>query len=344
VRDTQRDGQGTGLPFAGTGRTLVMGVVNVTPDSFSDGGEWFEPRAAIEHGLELLAEGADVLDVGGESTRPGAGRVPVEDELARVLPVISALAARGAVVSVDTTRALVAERAVAAGAQIINDVSGGLADPQMAAVAARTGAVFVAMHWRGHADVMDDLETYDDVVAEVRDELAARVEALRAAGVRDDRIVLDPGLGFSKAGSTNWPLLTHLGTLRELGFPVLVGASRKRFLGHLLAADDGTPAPPLERDAATAAITALAAAEGAWCVRVHAVRASADAVRVAAAWTRAGRTGEDASGGAVATTPSRDISPGAPGTVGARGAAGPAHAGQSTDDHGTNDSDDRSTT
>ncbi|GAA3231026.1 dihydropteroate synthase [Oerskovia jenensis] len=347
MRYTQHGGSPAGLPFAGIGRTLVMGVVNVTPDSFSDGGEWFEPRAAIEHGLALLAEGADVLDVGGESTRPGAGRVPVEDELARVLPVISALAARGAVVSVDTTRATVAEQAVGAGAQIINDVSGGLADPEMAAVAARTGAVFVAMHWRGHADVMDDLEVYDDVVTDVRDELAARVEALRAAGVRDDRIVLDPGLGFSKAGSTNWPLLTHLGALRELGFPVLVGASRKRFLGHLLAGPDGTPAPPLERDAATAAITALAAAEGAWCVRVHAVRASADAVRVAAAWTRAGRTGEDASGRVLATPPPAEPSAGARDTVHGSRSADTGRVGQarqSTDDHGTNDSDDRSTT
>ena len=322
-------------------RTLVMGVVNVTPDSFSDGGEWFEPRAAIEHGLELLAEGADVLDVGGESTRPGAGRVPVEDELARVLPVISALSAQGAVVSVDTTRALVAEQAVAAGARIINDVSGGLADPDMAGVVARTGAVFVVMHWRGHADVMDDLEQYDDVVTDVRDELAARVEALRSAGVRDEQIVLDPGLGFSKAGSTNWPLLTHLDVLRELGFPVLVGASRKRFLGHLLAGPDGEPVPPLARDGATAAITALAAAAGAWCVRVHAVRSSADAVRVAAAWTRAGATGEDASGGTVAEAVTS-------GTPAGRTTAGPAdlpdRAAQRAKDSGTNDSDDRSTT
>lgn len=318
-----------------------MGVVNVTPDSFSDGGEWFEPRAAIEHGLELLAEGADILDVGGESTRPGAGRVPVEEELARVLPVISALAERGAVVSVDTTRATVAEQAVAAGARIINDVSGGLADPDMAAVAARTGAVFVVMHWRGHADVMDALEVYDDVVVEVRDELAERVEALRAAGVRDEQIVLDPGLGFSKAGSTNWPLLTHLDVLHELGFPVLVGASRKRFLGHLLAAPDGTPAPPLARDGATAAITALAAAEGAWCVRVHAVRASADAVRVASAWTRAGVTGEDAVGGTNAAAQSSRTSAEGREPVRAPRPTGPV---PDADDHGTTDSDDRSTT
>ena len=282
--------------LADVGRTLVMGVVNVTPDSFSDGGEWYEPDAAIAHGRELLGEGADILDVGGESTRPGAGRVPVEAELARVLPVISALAAEGAVVSVDTTRAVVAERAVAAGARIVNDVSGGLADPAMADVVARTGVAYVCMHWRGHSDVMDDLEDYDDVVTDVRDELAARVGTLRAAGVRRDQVVLDPGLGFSKAGSSNWPLLARLGELEELGLPVLVGASRKRFLGHLLARSDGQPVPPLLRDDATAAITTLAAAAGAWCVRVHTVRASADAVRVAAAWSRAGAGSPDGTG------------------------------------------------
>lgn len=275
------------------GRTLVMGVVNVTPDSFSDGGEWFEPRAAVQHGHELLADGADILDVGGESTRPGATRVSVEDELARVLPVIRALAAEGAVVSVDTTRAVVAEQAVAAGALIVNDVSGGLADPGMAEVVARTGVVYVVMHWRGHADVMDDLEEYDDVVLDVRRELAERVEALLAAGVRREQLVVDPGLGFSKAGSANWPLLAGLDELAALGLPVLVGASRKRFLGHLLAGADGEPAPPLARDSATAAVSTLAAAAGAWCVRVHEVRGTADAVRVAQAWVGAGRSQDD---------------------------------------------------
>ena len=273
--------------LADVGRTLVMGVVNVTPDSFSDGGEWFEPDAAVAHGRELLGEGADILDVGGESTRPGAVRVPVEAELARVLPVIAALAADGAIVSVDTTRAVVAERAVQAGARIVNDVSGGLADPAMAEVVARTGVAYVCMHWRGHADVMDELESYDDVVTDVRDELAVRVANLLDAGVRREQVVLDPGLGFSKAGSSNWPLLARLAELEELGLPVLVGASRKRFLGHLLAHSDGQPVPPLRRDDATAAVTTLAAAAGAWCVRVHAVRSSADAVRVAAAWDAA---------------------------------------------------------
>jgi dihydropteroate synthase len=217
-----------------------------------------------------------------------------------VLPVISRLAEAGAVVSVDTTRAAVAERAVAAGARVVNDVSGGLADPDMAGVVAETGVAYVAMHWRGHADVMDDLEVYDDVVADVRDELAARMAALHDAGVRPEQVVLDPGLGFSKAGALNWPLLANLEALHGLGRPVLVGASRKRFLGHLLAgtrgAAPGEPAPPLERDDATAAVSALAAAAGAWCVRVHAARPSVDAVRVAAAWSAARDAGAPRAG------------------------------------------------
>jgi len=265
-----------------------MGVVNVTPDSFSDGGLWFEPEDAVEHGLRLLAEGADILDVGGESTRPGARRVPVAEEMARVLPVVERFVAEGAVVSVDTTRAVVAEAAVARGAHIVNDVSGGLADPAMHATVARLGVVYVAMHWRGPSDVMDSLAEYDDVVADVRRELAERVEQLRAAGVREEQIVLDPGLGFAKPGADNWPLLARLGELVADGFPVLVGASRKRFLGHLLAGPDGAPAPPLARDGATHAVTALAALAGAWCVRVHDVAGSADAVRVAAAWRAGG--------------------------------------------------------
>lgn len=268
-------------------RTLVMGVVNVTPDSFSDGGRWVEPADAVRHGLDLLADGADLLDIGGESTRPNAARVPVDTELARVLPVIEGLVARGAVVSIDTTRAFVAREAIARGALIINDVSGGLADPDMHRTAAETGAVYVAMHWRGPADVMDSFDVYDDVVADVRRELADRLAALRAAGVRAEQIVLDPGLGFAKSGLSNWPLLAHLDALISLGRPVLVGASRKRFLGQLLADPDGRPTDPLERDHATAAVSALAAAAGAWCVRVHEVRGSADAVRVAAAWNAA---------------------------------------------------------
>jgi len=281
-----------GLPdeLRRAGRTLVMGVVNVTPDSFSDGGRWYTPAAAVAHGITLLEQGADLLDIGGESTRPGARRVPVDEERARVLPVVAELVRRGAVVSVDTTRAQVARAAVEAGALVVNDVSGGLADDAMYDVVAETGVAYVAMHWRGHADVMDELDAYDDVVTDVRRELAARVAALRAAGVRDEQVVLDPGLGFAKPGATNWPLLARLPELVADGFPVLVGASRKRFLGHLLAGPDGTPAPPLRRDHATAAISALAAAAGAWCVRVHEVAASADAVRVAAAWQGGSRT------------------------------------------------------
>ncbi len=275
-------------------RTLVMGVVNVTPDSFSDGGEWFSAEAAVSHARELMADGADLVDVGGESTRPGAARVPVAEELRRVVPVIRELVGQGIPVSVDTTRAEVAEAAVESGAVIVNDVSGGLADPAMYQVVARTGVVYVAMHWRGHADVMDHLADYDDVVTDVRSELRARIEALRAAGVADHQIVLDPGLGFAKPGSANWPLLARLDELLAEGFPVLVGASRKRFLGHLLAGPDQVPVPPRERDAATAAISALAAAAGAWCVRVHETRGTADAVRVASAWQGARTVGEDA--------------------------------------------------
>lgn len=265
-------------------RTLVMGVVNVTPDSFSDGGNWFKPKAAVAHGLELLAQGADILDVGGESTRPGAPRVDEAEELRRVIPVISELVKSGAVVSIDTTRASVALAAVGAGAHIINDVSGGLADKEMAKVAAQTGKVFIAMHWRGHATQMDFLEDYDDVLADVSRELLNRVEHLIAAGVASSQIVLDPGLGFSKVGANNWPLLKHTEDLVKLGFPLLVGASRKRFLGHLMAGPSGSPAPPEDRDQATAAITALAAGAGAWCARVHDVRPSVAAVKVAQAW------------------------------------------------------------
>jgi dihydropteroate synthase len=261
-----------------------MGVVNVTPDSFSDGGRWLDPDAAVAHGQDLLAAGADLLDVGGESTRPRAERVPEAEELRRVLPVIRRLAGHGARVSVDTMRARVAEQALAAGAVLINDVSGGLADPDMPALAAAAAVPFVAMHWRGPSAVMDTLAHYGpDVVAEVSQELLARVEALVAVGVARERIVLDPGLGFAKTAEHNWAVLAGLDRLVALGHPVLVGASRKRFLGSLLADPRGQPAPVDQRDAASAAVCALAAAAGAWCVRVHDVAASADAVRVAAA-------------------------------------------------------------
>jgi dihydropteroate synthase len=264
-----------------------MGVVNVTPDSFSDGGQWYGADAAIAHGLELIAQGADIVDVGGESTRPGAQRISEAEELRRVGPVITGLVGSGAPVSIDTMRAPVAEFALEAGAHLVNDVSGGLADPDMPRLVAAAGVSYVVMHWRGHSRDMYRRAVYADVVAEVRDELSRRVDAVIAAGVDPARIVIDPGLGFGKRPEHNWPLLTHLADVAALGagtFPVIVGASRKGFLGKLLAAPDGTPRPFAGSDGATAAITALAAAAGAWCVRVHQVPLNADAVRVAAAW------------------------------------------------------------
>jgi dihydropteroate synthase len=262
---------------------LLMGVVNVTPDSFSDGGRWLEPDAAIAHGRDLLAEGADILDVGGESTRPGATRPVVEEELGRVIPVISALATEGALVSVDTMRAEVAEAALTAGATMVNDVSGGLADPRILEVVAAAGAPYVAMHWRAHADNMRDFAVYDGpdgVVGAVRDELSERVEALLAAGIAHDRIILDPGLGFAKHGEHNWRLLRDLGPLRALGFPLLVGASRKSFLGSLLADADGTARAVEQREHANTALTVHLAQQGVWGLRVHDVRAARDALRV----------------------------------------------------------------
>ncbi|MBA2892160.1 dihydropteroate synthase [Nonomuraea soli] len=268
-------------------RCLVMGVVNVTPDSFSDGGLWFDEETAVRHGFELVAEGADIVDVGGESTRPGAARVSLDEELARVVPVISRLSAEGVAVSVDTMRAEVARAAVEAGARLVNDVSGGLADPDMPRVVADTGVPYVVMHWRGHSHSMDSRAIYDDVVGEVREELAKRVAMVLAEGVSESQIILDPGLGFAKTAEHNWAVLAGMDRLLELGYPVLIGASRKRFLGRLLADPDGTPRSFDRSDAATVAVSALAARSGAWCVRVHEVGPNADAVRVAAAWRRA---------------------------------------------------------
>jgi dihydropteroate synthase len=276
-----------GLPVKD--RCLVMGVVNVTPDSFSDGGKWFSADDAIAHGLALVASGADIVDVGGESTRPGAPRVSEAEELRRVGPVVTGLAQAGAIVSIDTMRAAVAELAIEAGARLVNDVSGGLADPAMATLIASAAVPYVVMHWRGQSAGMDRLAEYQDVVSEVVAELGARVEALIAAGVDQGRLIIDPGLGFAKQPAHNWALLTRLDEISCLGrqrasFPVLVGASRKRFIGKLLADRDDVPRPFDECDDATVALTALAAAAGAWCVRVHAVPANADAVKVAARW------------------------------------------------------------
>jgi dihydropteroate synthase len=268
-------------------RCLVMGVVNVTPDSFSDGGQWYGADAAIAHGLDLAAQGADIVDVGGESTRPGAQRIDEAEELRRVGPVVTELVRAGLTVSIDTMRAGVAEFALEAGAQLVNDVSGGLADPDMPRLVAAAGVGYVVVHWRGHSQDMYARAVYADVVTEVRDELAERVDAVVHAGVDPGHIVLDPGLGFGKRPEHNWPLLARLAELGPLAggtFPVLIGASRKGFLGKLLAAEDGTPGTLAQRDEATVAVTALAAAAGAWCVRVHEVPPNADAVLVAAAW------------------------------------------------------------
>ena len=261
-------------------RTLVMGVVNVTPDSFSDGGDHASTAAAVAHGQALLAQGADLLDVGGESTRPGAGRVPEDAELQRVVPVVRELAAARALVSVDTVRASVARAAVEAGAVLVNDVSGGSGDPHMRAAVAALGVPYVVMHGRGPSDVMQSRAVYGDVVPEVVRELRGLVDAARDAGVA--HVVVDPGIGFAKTGEHGWQLLAHLEALDVLELPVLVGASRKALLGALLA-DAAGPRAPKGRDAATAAVSVLAAQAGAWAVRVHDVRASADAVRVVAA-------------------------------------------------------------
>jgi len=263
------------------GRCAVMGVLNVTPDSFSDGGRYLHLEDALAHGVEMWTDGADLVDVGGESTRPGAGRVDADTEIARVRPVIRGLSAAGVAVSVDTTRARVAEAAIEAGAVIVNDVSGGLADPDMARVVAATKVPWILMHWRGASQDMDSLATYTDVVADVRTELTRQVDAAVAAGVDPSALVLDPGLGFAKRAEHNWTLLRHLDALKDLGFPVLVGASRKRFLGSLLADRAGEPRQPDGREDATAAVSALVAAAGAWGVRVHDVRRSLDAVTVA---------------------------------------------------------------
>ncbi|MFJ3980046.1 dihydropteroate synthase [Streptomyces sp. NPDC090021] len=261
-----------------------MGVVNVTPDSFSDGGRWFDTTAAVKRGLDLVAQGADLVDVGGESTRPGASRVDEEEELRRVVPVVRGLASEGVTVSVDTMRAAVAARAVEAGATLVNDVSGGLADPGMIPAVAAAEVPFVVMHWRGFSADMNSLAVYDDVIAEVTAELRARIDAVVTGGIAPERLLVDPGLGFAKNAEHDLALLAHLADLRALGFPLLVAASRKRFLGRVLAGgSDATPPPARERDAATAAVSAIAAHQGAWAVRVHEVRATADAVRVARA-------------------------------------------------------------
>jgi dihydropteroate synthase len=276
------DASAARLP-APAGRIAVVGVLNVTPDSFSDGGRYASLSDALEHAHALRAEGADLIDVGGESTRPGAARVDADEEVRRVLPVVRELAAAGVPLSVDTYRASVAAAALAAGAQVVNDVSGGLGDPEMAAVVRDAGCPWILMHWRGHSARMQELAHYDDVVREVRAELLARVDAAVAAGIDPARLVIDPGLGFAKTAEHNWALLAALDGLVETELPVLVAASRKSFLGRLLAAPDGTIRPVDEREDATTALTAYCALHGVWGVRVHEVRASVDAARAIAA-------------------------------------------------------------
>ena len=263
----------------------VMGVVNVTDDSFSDGGLFLDRDRAVEHGMALASDGAAIIDVGGESTRPGATRIDARVESGRVLPVIKELAGLGLTVSIDTMHSDVAQAALENGAQIVNDVSGGRADANMAKVLADAKVPWVLMHWRSvSAERPHEVPPYRDVVAEVREELLAAVDAAVHAGVDPDNLIIDPGLGFAKTGEHNWALLRALPDLVDTGIPVLVGASRKRFLGTLLAGADGEPRPPDGREIATAVISALAAQHGAWGVRVHDVRASADALKVIEAW------------------------------------------------------------
>ncbi len=263
---------------------LVMGVLNVTPDSFSDGGEFVRLDAALDHARVLQIAGADIIDIGGESTRPGASRVSLAEEQARVLPVIEAIVTQlGAKVSIDTMNAETARLAVAAGASIINDVSGGLADPGMFRVAADTGATIIISHWRGFSDQMDTLATYDDVAAEVAAELKLRVDAALATGIKQSQIVIDPGLGFAKDMQQNWKLVARLDKLEELGYPILVGASRKRFIAGVIEPDEPAEVSNERRDLATAVLTALLLQRKIWGVRVHNVLATTDAIRVVAA-------------------------------------------------------------
>lgn len=266
----------------------MLGILNVTPDSFSDGGRYEDRDAAVAHGVAMHEAGADLVDVGGESTRPGAQRVAAEEETRRVLPVVTALAAAGVALSIDTTRARVAAAAIAAGASVVNDVSGGLADPDMARMVADAGVPWILMHWRGPSSRMQQLADYDDVVRDVCSELRARVDAAIAAGVDPGRLVIDPGLGFAKDAGHNWALLAHVDALLALGLPVLLGASRKTFLATLPSDPARTSRPPDEREHATAAISAIAAAAGVWGVRVHDVAPTVDAVRVAGAIRAAG--------------------------------------------------------
>lgn len=277
--ESSRHPKGLQTSLSQLSRTLVMGVVNVTPDSFSDGGRYVDTDKAITHGFQLLEDGADIIDIGGESTRPGAQRVSVDEELRRVIPVIKALAKDGVVVSIDTMRADVAQAAHAVGASIINDVSAGQADSQMLATVARMQTPFISMHWRGHSTEMSALTDYQDVVTDVMTEMQTQVTRAIDAGIDVGRIVLDPGIGFAKTVDQNWPLLAHINKFVQLGHPLLVGVSRKRFLGELLS-KDGEVRPVDQREHATTALTTFLTSAGVWCVRVHDVKAARDAIAV----------------------------------------------------------------
>ena len=271
----------SGLPenLRNLDRTLVMGVLNVTPDSFSDGGRFNDQMIATNHALQMVQDGADIIDIGGESTRPGSDRITVKEELDRVLPVISALANSGVAISVDTMRAEVASAAIDAGACMINDVSGGKSDPEMLSYVATLNVPYILMHWRGPSNIMNTLTDYNDVVADVTREVSNQVDVAVAAGIARERIAIDPGIGFAKTVDQNWPILKHLEVLEGLGLPILMGASRKKFLGELLA-KDGVARDSDERESATTAISTLMAARGIWAVRVHEVKASSDAIAV----------------------------------------------------------------
>ena len=296
--------------------TRIMGVLNVTPDSFSDGGLYLDAEAALARARELVAQGAHLVDVGGESTRPGAARVSPQEEQRRVIPVIEALVGEGVAVSVDTVRASTARLAVAAGASLINDVSGGTADPEMRRVAAESGARFSIMHWRGIPDPGHSRSRYTDVVVEVRDELARLAEAAVSEGVAAEQVILDPGLGFDKTAEQGWRLLAGLPELATLGYPLLVGVSRKRMLGETLQAQRGGEASTADRDLATAVVSALAARSGAWGVRVHDVAATATALAVERAW------------GAASPSPVRSATAPAPAPASSSPATAPALSAQ----------------
>ena len=267
-------------------RPLIMGVINITPDSFSDGGQFLDTTEAVKHALELIREGANIIDLGGESTRPGALRVKLEEEQARVLPVIEALVlnpefkASGAIISIDTMNAQTAALAVAAGAAIVNDVSGGLADEQMFAQLKNLKCKYIVSHWRGFSETMDSLNNYTSVAKDVAEELIERVAKAEAAGISRDRLIIDPGLGFAKDIAQNWHLVARLDELEKLELPILVGASRKRFLAGALEPQDAAGVSNQRRDLATAVLTALLLQRKLWGVRVHNVATTLDAIKV----------------------------------------------------------------